>query len=174
MIAGPSPVFSTNSDAPFGVTNVEISTCGQTSARSWARWSCASYNPTATAETLTTRAATAMNVSGSRYQGRSPFIRGGIYRRGERQADAKLCAKKYANRSGRKRVSRCPAERRRSESNRRIEVLHGGGHTGPWRPTRCHWAGCACALQPTPPDAQALGLRRAPRFAPRANAHALG
>src|SRR5438270_8294678 len=99
MIAGPSPVFCTNSYAPFGVTNVEISTCGQTSARSWARWSWASYKPTATAETLTTRAATAMNVSGSRYQGRSPFIWG--------ECTGDLCR----------------SERRRSESNRRIEVL---------------------------------------------------
>src|SRR5690349_21253616 len=74
MIAGPSPVLSTDNEAPVGVTNVEISTCGQTSARSWVRWSRASYNPTATAETLTTRAATAMKVSGSRYQGRSAFI----------------------------------------------------------------------------------------------------
>src|SRR5690242_20909933 len=38
------------------------------------RW--ASYSPTPTAEQLTTRAATAMNVSGSRYQGRTSFIRG--------------------------------------------------------------------------------------------------
>src|SRR5690348_18083849 len=75
MIAGPSPVLSTDNAAPVGVTNVEISTCGQTSARSWARWRWASYSPTATAEQLTTRAATAMNVSGSRYQGRTSFIR---------------------------------------------------------------------------------------------------
>src|SRR5207245_10636663 len=102
----PTQSLSTNNDAPYRVTNVEISTCGQTSARSWARWSCASYKPTATAETLTTRAATAMNVSGSRYQGRSPFIRGESTGAGRGGATRSYVPKKYANRAGRNGLSR--------------------------------------------------------------------
>src|SRR5947209_8528669 len=52
--------------------------CGHTSARSCRRWSDASYKPTATAETLTTSAASAMKLSGSRYHGRSSGINGSV------------------------------------------------------------------------------------------------
>src|SRR6266700_6871528 len=48
-------------------------------------------------------------------------------------------------------------ERRRSESNRRIEVLQSEGHSGPWSLTRFHWARCAFPLRRTPPYRCALG-----------------
>src|SRR5690348_16590848 len=63
--AGPIPVLATTSFALDGAVYVENSRCGQTSARSCARCSDASYNPTATAEMLTTSAEIAMKVSGS-------------------------------------------------------------------------------------------------------------
>jgi hypothetical protein len=66
-------------------------------------------------------------------------------------------------------VTRCSAKRRRSESNRRIEVLQSVRHSGSLGLTRMGSVGSVVPLGTTHTHLQALGPSRTPRFVPRRN-----